>query len=166
MELMKYNGKHYGVTSGAEPMVVFYNKTMFENNGIKTPTEYYKEGKWDWNALKEVGIKLTQDTDKDGTIDQWGFMTWEPLITFLITNDTDLLKKGEKGQIEREVKIDNSINAPVKAGQKIGEVIYTISGNEVGRTELVASSSVQRASFMRIFVNMVQGWFGMGRTAG
>ena len=76
-----------------------------------------------------------------------------------------LLKKGEKGKIERIVNIKADLVAPVKAGQKIGEVTYMISGEEVGRADLVASSHVQKASFLKIFYSMVQEWFGMGRTS-
>ncbi len=33
--------------------MVFYNKTIFEENGFKTPEEYYAEGNWTWdNMLK------------------------------------------------------------------------------------------------------------------
>lgn len=76
-----------------------------------------------------------------------------------------LLKKGEKGNIERIVKIKSDLTAPVKAGQKIGEVTYVLSGNEVGNADLVASNDVQKASFLKIFFNMMQEWFGMGRTS-
>lgn len=31
--------------------MVFYNKALFEENGFKTPEEYYKEGNWTWNTL-------------------------------------------------------------------------------------------------------------------
>ena len=76
-----------------------------------------------------------------------------------------LLKKGEKGKIERIVRIKSDLTAPVKAGQKIGEVTYAINGNEAGNAELVASNDVQRASFLRIFFDMAQEWFGMGRAS-
>ena len=75
-----------------------------------------------------------------------------------------LLKKGEKGKIDRVVNIDANIVAPVKAGQKIGEVVYKMSDNEIGKAELVASNDVQRASFIRLFFRMVMDWFDLGRT--
>lgn len=76
-----------------------------------------------------------------------------------------LLKKGEKGKIERIAKIKSDLTAPVKAGQKIGEITYMISGNEVGSAKLVASNDVQKASFLKIFYSMLQEWFGMGRAS-
>ena len=76
-----------------------------------------------------------------------------------------LLKKGEKGKIERIARFQSDLTAPVKAGQKIGEITYMISGNEVGSTDLIASNDVQKASFLRVFFNMMQEWFGMGRAS-
>jgi len=76
-----------------------------------------------------------------------------------------LLRKGEKGKIEREIKIMADIRAPVMSGQKIGEVIYTISGKEVGRADIVASGEVQRATFLRIMLRLMQEWFCLGRAA-
>ncbi len=38
-------------TPWSGPNLVFYNKAIFEENGIKTPEEYYEEGKWTWNNL-------------------------------------------------------------------------------------------------------------------
>jgi serine-type D-Ala-D-Ala carboxypeptidase (penicillin-binding protein 5/6) len=75
-----------------------------------------------------------------------------------------LLKKGEKGKIVKDVKIDDNITAPIKAGQKIGEVTFKLAGNEVGKAELVSANDVQRASFLRLFFRMVIDWFGLGRT--
>lgn len=74
-----------------------------------------------------------------------------------------LLKKGEKGKIERTVKIKSELIAPVKSGAKIGEVIYTIDGNEAGNADIVAMDNVNRATFIRIFASLLVRWFGLGR---
>lgn len=74
-----------------------------------------------------------------------------------------LLKKGEKSKIERTVKIKGDLIAPVKAGAKIGEVIYTIDGNEAGTADIVAMKNVNRATFIKMFVCMLIRWFALGR---
>lgn len=68
-----WRGKVYAVGPMAMQKAIVYNKTMFENNGIKTPVEYVKEGKWDFATMIELAKSLTLDTNNDGTIDQWGF---------------------------------------------------------------------------------------------
>lgn len=74
-----------------------------------------------------------------------------------------LIKKGEKGKIDREIRIAKNITAPVKAGQKIGEVVFRIGDREVGRTPVVAEIEVEKASFMRLLLKMITQWFGIGR---
>ncbi|MGE5612980.1 MAG: D-alanyl-D-alanine carboxypeptidase family protein [Bacillota bacterium] len=88
----------------------------------------------------------------------------KPVVTVVYEKDVKLLlKKGEKGKIERVAAIKPDLTAPVKAGQKIGEVTYMVSGNEVGKANLVAGTDVQKASFLRLFVKLAEEWFKMGR---
>lgn len=75
-----------------------------------------------------------------------------------------LLNKGVKGKIEREVKLAGDLEAPVKAGQKIGEVTYKISQKEVGKCDLVAEVNVDKASFVKLFFRMILSWVGIGRS--
>lgn len=74
-----------------------------------------------------------------------------------------LLRKGEKGEITRNVKLSEDLIAPVQAGQKVGEVIFKIGDREVGKTNVVSDISIEKASFLRLFFRMVIQWFGMGR---
>src|SRR6266545_2577566 len=64
-------GKTYALPMDADPNGVFYNKTMLQKAGIKDP---WADGKGDWtlNDMIEMARKVTQDTDRDGKIDQWG----------------------------------------------------------------------------------------------
>lgn len=88
----------------------------------------------------------------------------QPVTNAVFKEDVKLLlRKGEKGKIERVVNVSADIRAPVKSGQKIGEVIYTLSGKEVGRADIVASSDVQRATFLRMMLRLMQEWFCLGR---
>lgn len=50
-------GKCYGVNSAYSPWMVgvgfvFYNRTVMEENGIKTPGEYYEEGNWNYKTME------------------------------------------------------------------------------------------------------------------
>ena len=64
-------GKTYALPMDADPNGVFYNKTILAKAGIKDP---WADGKGDWTLddMIEMSRKVTQDTDRDGKIDQWG----------------------------------------------------------------------------------------------
>jgi len=51
-----------------------FNKDLFEEAGLPTPSElYWSEGEegWNWNAFVEMGKQLTKDLDDDGQSDQY-----------------------------------------------------------------------------------------------
>ena len=54
-----------------------YNKQMLEDNNLEDPRELYKRGEWTWDKFIEYCQVLTQDTDGDGQIDQYGYCGYE-----------------------------------------------------------------------------------------
>lgn len=49
--------------------------------------------------------------------------------------------------IEKRVEMQNPVKAPVKKGDVVGQIIYTLNGSEIGRSDLVAGESVKEAKF-------------------
>lgn len=54
-----------------------FNMQMLEDNGLEDPRVLWEQGKWDWDTFIAYCQKLTQDTDGDGQIDQWGYCGYE-----------------------------------------------------------------------------------------
>lgn len=98
MDMLSWEGKHYAFTTGSSPVFIFYNKTMFEDNGLKTPLQYYKEGKWNFENFRKSAIALTQDTNKDGKPDQWGYMSWMYEV-FVLANGGRFVQYTPDGKI-------------------------------------------------------------------
>lgn len=74
----KYKGVLYEIPTDIDIYAMYYNKDMFDKNHIPYPDET-----WDWNKYLEVAKKLTQDTDGNGQIDQWGTtldMWWQDYV--------------------------------------------------------------------------------------
>lgn len=74
-----------------------------------------------------------------------------------------LLKKGEDKNIEQTVSIEENIMAPINEGQKVGEIVYTLNGEELGRTNIVAEKTVEKKTFFSIATYVYQNWFSMFR---
>ena len=73
LDMLKYKGESYGVQvpwSGGS--LTYYNKTVFEDAGVKSPGEYFMEDNWTWDTMEECMTDITQDTDGDGVIDIYG----------------------------------------------------------------------------------------------
>lgn len=82
-----FGGVPYAVGADAAPVVISYNKTLFDQMGVKTPTEYFEEGNWTWDTFREVALSMTGDTDGDGNNDIYGFGWWDSFyVQMLNTN--------------------------------------------------------------------------------
>lgn len=63
------NGELWGVPFLWESRIVLYNQDLLEEAGIEPPTV---QDPWTWEEYRDASLQLTQDTDGDGQIDQWG----------------------------------------------------------------------------------------------
>ena len=85
-------------------------------------------------------------------------------VNLVLESDVGLLlKKGEDKNIEQTINLEGNISAPVAQGQKVGEIVYTLNGVEVGRTNIVAESSVEKKTFFSIASYVYRNWFTMLR---
>ncbi len=80
LKTVVYNGRYYGLPWIAQPVVLYYNKKLFDEAGIP-----YPDASWTWETFKDAAARLTKDTDGDGRNDQWGFTLngWPPPQMFI-----------------------------------------------------------------------------------
>lgn len=64
-------------------------------------------------------------------------------------------KGGDKG-IEQIVTLDENVAAPVKAGQKVGEVKFIKNGDEIGTIDILAKEDVDKISYFGLLFNMMK----------
>lgn len=71
--IMKYDGKYYGMLDRAGAMVLFYNKDLFDQAGVAYPTT-----DWTQKELLDAAQKLT--VKEGGKTVQWGYYpgSWWP----------------------------------------------------------------------------------------
>lgn len=67
-----------------------------------------------------------------------------------------LVKKGEESKVKKEIIIPQLIKAPVMKGEKIGEIIVTLEGQEMGKMDLVSAETIKEASIFDILGRMFQ----------
>ncbi len=67
MNTFKWKGQYYGVqlrnNMTYQRYCLYYNETMFNNRGVKTPYKYWKEGNWNFNTFAELCKKMTYDSE-------------------------------------------------------------------------------------------------------
>jgi multiple sugar transport system substrate-binding protein len=63
------NGEVSGIPFLIESLVVLYNKSLLEKEGIVPPSI---EHPWTWDDLRNAARKMTKDINGDGVVDQYG----------------------------------------------------------------------------------------------
>ena len=61
-----------------------------------------------------------------------------------------LLQKGSDADIIQNLNIPDTISAPVKKGDKLGEVVYTLNGETISTIDVVAKENVEKIDFFNM----------------
>ena len=62
-----------------------------------------------------------------------------------------LVEKGKKDKVERNIALEESLDAPVKNGDVVGKVVYCVDGKEIASFPVVCAESVEKISFFGLF---------------
>lgn len=88
----------------------------------------------------------------------------EKEIQLVAAQDLNLIiGKGQNKNLQKKVIADERITAPIVQGQKYGELVVLKDGVEVGKVDLVAEKSIEKASLLRTFTNMITNLFTITR---
>lgn len=74
-----------------------------------------------------------------------------------------LIKKGREKDVTQTIDMEETISAPVYKGQKIGEAIFTLDNEEIGRVNLVAQNDVKKTGIVNMVSHIYALWFNVLR---
>ena len=81
-------------------------------------------------------------------------------VNLIVENDVGiLLKKGEDKNIGQTINISENISAPIYEGQKVGEIIFTLNNEEIGKANVIAEKTVEKKTFFSISAYVYMNWF-------
>ncbi len=75
-----------------------------------------------------------------------------------------LIEKGKESQISQSISINDKISAPIKKGDKIGEVSFSLNDNTLSTVNLVASQNVDKISIFTMSKRIIYSWIDLLRT--
>lgn len=67
LEFWTYQDRIFGMPYYSGPSFVYYNKSIFQKYGVKTPDDHLKAGTWTWQTLKDLAKQVSQGTGADRT---------------------------------------------------------------------------------------------------
>ena len=72
-----------------------------------------------------------------------------------------LLEKSKMNQIEKQISLPSSVQAPIHENDKIGEVEFSIDGTVIGTADIVAKTSVEGLGFSGMIKKISYAFFCM-----
>lgn len=72
-----------------------------------------------------------------------------------------LLNVEDFEKVQRKVEINKKVSAPAKKGEAVGEVIYFVEDEEIGRIDIVLSENMEKANWFTILIRRILAFFGL-----
>ncbi|MCC2028075.1 sugar ABC transporter substrate-binding protein [Microbacterium sp. YMB-B2] len=78
----------YGIPFSTGPLIMYYNKDLYAQAGIKDPGQLIADGDWTWDTFRETSKQLTDKLGVPGyALNDFDFKNWTRLLPFLNAYD-------------------------------------------------------------------------------
>lgn len=120
----------------------FQDATTLLNYGFGKCMKYTDEG---LEAIKPAEVEKGVESEVQ-------VAQAEP-FQYIDTSGADLTK------IEKKVEMKKSLKAPVKKGDKAGEMVYYLNGEEIGRADIVTTEDVDKMKYKNALEDALEKFF-------
>ena len=79
-------------------------------------------------------------------------------------NSGTLIEKGKDKNIEQNLILDDTVSAPVTAGQKLGQVSFSLDGQTLSTVDIVAKNDVEKMNLFTMSKKVVYSWIDLLRS--
>lgn len=78
----------YGIPFSTGPLIMYYNKDLYVQAGVKDPGQLIADGDWTWDAFRETSKQLAAATGTPGyALNDFDFKNWTRLLPYLNAYD-------------------------------------------------------------------------------
>lgn len=102
--------------------------------------------------LVEKGEEVSKETILKGEKESFSAVAEEGL--------TELIKKTDSSECEKQIEIDHDITAPIHIGDRVGTIRFVRNGEEVGSVAVVSAEDVEKQGIRAIMVGFLQMMLG------
>ena len=82
----------------------------------------------------------------------------------LADNAGTLIEKGKDRNIEQTLTLAETISAPVTAGQKLGELSFTLDNNTLSTVDIVAKNNIEKINLFTMTKHIYYSWIDLLRS--
>lgn len=110
----------------------------------------------DWGfANFEVKKIVSQGEDMGNIMTEKGE---KESVKIICENDINILVPKGEGEIKKDTQIYERLKAPFEKGQKAGEIVVYVNGEEKGRSNIVASEGCEKISLVKMIEKIMALW--------
>lgn len=102
------------------------------------------------NLYRDENNFNLEDMPIKGALEQSVGIAFKEPFVYLDTENRDI------SAIQKSLELPERVDAPVIAGDVVGYAVYTLNGKEIGRTEIVYTESIEKATFADYFRQALQ----------
>jgi len=74
----------YGIPFSTGPLIMYYNKDLYTQAGVKDPGQLIAEGDWTWDSFRETSKQLADAAGVPGyALNDFDFKNWTRLLPYL-----------------------------------------------------------------------------------
>ncbi len=74
-----------------------------------------------------------------------------------------LISKGKESNVEKVINLDENLFAPIKKGQKLGEISFNLDGKTLSSVNIVANENIDKINFGNMVKFIVYDWINLLR---
>ncbi len=82
----------------------------------------------------------------------------------LCDNAGTLIEKGKNKNIEQNLILDDTVSAPITAGQKLGEISFSLDGKTLSTVDIVAKDNVEKINLFTMCKRVIYSWIDLLRS--
>ncbi len=71
------------------------------------------------------------------------------------------LPKSEKNNVKKTIELPEIINAPVKKGDVVGKIKYSVNNEDISTVNIVADEDVKETDFLYLFLHIIKGYLSV-----
>lgn len=85
----------YGVPFSTGPFIMYFNKDLYAQAGVRTPADLLAEDDWTWESFREISKELTEATGNPGyVVNDFDFQNWTRLLPLMNAYDASPWDEG------------------------------------------------------------------------
>lgn len=75
----------YGVPFSTGPLVMYFNKDLYAEAGVKNPSELIEEGNWTWETFRSTSKEVTDALGNHAyVLNDFDFQNWTRLLPYMV----------------------------------------------------------------------------------